>query len=68
MDCLSPRLGSVAAIVVYDITGRVVAQMQAPTASGSVHAEVDASGHAGQILIVRLVSGEACFAQKIIMR
>ena len=68
VDCLSPRLGSVAAIVVYDITGRVVAQVNAPTSSGSVHAEVDASGHTGQILIVRLVSGQACFAQKIIMR
>lgn len=68
VDCLSPRLGSMAAITVYDIIGRVVARTQVPSTTDGVHAELNIPGYAGKVLIVRVFSGEACFTRKIVMQ
>jgi hypothetical protein len=67
IDCLSPRLGKTGTVQVCDMSGRVVAH-EVVTVSDGIHAELPIAGQAHRLLIVRLVSGDALFTQKVIVR
>ena len=67
IDCESPRLGKTGIIMVCDMTGRVIARQNVTNTDG-IHAAVSVENLASQLLIVKLVSGNVHFSQKIIKR
>ena len=67
MDCRSPRLGETGEVTVYDLMGRLIASQTVSNMDG-IHAELDVSGYANQLLIVRLVSGGINVSRKIMFR
>ena len=67
VDCQSPRLGNTGVIMVCDMTGRVVAQQSVPNSDG-IHAAVSVENLSRQLLIVKLVSGDVRYSQKVMKR
>ena len=67
VDCRSPRLGETGEVTVYDLMGRQIARQTVSNMDG-IHAELDVSGYANQLLIVRLISGSINVSRKIMYR
>lgn len=67
VDCRSPRLGESGEVMVYDLMGRLIAH-RAVSNMGGIHAELDVSAYASNLLIVRLVSGAVNISRKIMFR
>lgn len=67
VDCQSSKLASTGIIMVYDMTGKVVAQKDVCNMNG-IHTEISTNGISKQLLIVRLLSGDAQFTKKIMIK
>ena len=67
VDCQSSKLASTGIIMIYDMTGKVLARKDVSNTDG-IHAEININGIPKQLLVVRLLSGEAQFTKKIMVR
>jgi hypothetical protein len=67
IDCQSPKLGKTGVIIVCDMMGRILFQQNVSNSHG-IHAVLNVNGFARKLLIVKLVSGDMRFSQKVINR
>ena len=67
IDCQSPKLGKTGVIIVCDMMGRILLQHKVSNSDG-IHAALGVDSFAQQLLIVKLVSGDVRFSQKIVNR
>lgn len=67
IDCESPKLGKTGVINVCDMMGRILLQQKVSNSDG-IHAALGVDSFARQLLIVKLVSGDVRFSQKVVNR
>ncbi len=68
LDCQSAKLGKTGVVTLCDMAGRVVVQQKVDNENGGIHAEINVEHLARQLMIVRFVSGDVRFSQKVIIR
>lgn len=67
VDCQSPKLAATGVVVVYDLTGRVLAREEVTCADG-LHAELNVNSTGRQMLIVKVLSGDVHFTKKMVVK
>ena len=67
VDCQSSKLAATGVVVVYDLTGRVLAREEVTCADG-LHAELNVNSTGRQMLIVKVLSGDVHFTKKMVVK
>lgn len=67
VDCQSLKLEPTGAIMIYDMKGRLIASQTVANSNG-IHAQINVSGVANQILIAKVQSGDIRFVKKLAVK
>ena len=67
VDCQSPKLARTGIVVIYDLTGRVVAREEVDCSNG-LHTELSVNSNNRQMLIVKVLSGDVHYSKKLFMK
>lgn len=67
LDCQSSKLGKTGVVTICDMMGRIVAQQNVNNAEG-IHAVINMESHIHQLVIVKLMSGDVHYSQKVVVK